>query len=287
MIRKTQTSISEKTPISLSNSSQEIHLPPHSDTVSHPEESEELEQKTWDDYEDDTYDEWDSEAQEKYQNIIDEGEKESPAPEPQLNPRLISDNDHLHSVLVHRYDQEIQRMNSLHTQSIFILTALGFLVTIAVSIMGADWFSFRNFDGSSLILIVLDLVPLIFFASMSGYLAWKVMSRIDGNTKHTDEFCWEYPDDKTLELCNSSAVEIFVDKRTLCRTLAFTINHNYNNNQKMKQKLNKSLTWLFGAFCYSICIVVIIFLLSYFATPNEILLNAENVTMYANTLITP
>lgn len=165
----------------------------------------------------------------------------------------FADLDLIHSTLIHRYDLEVQKMHRLKTQSVFILTALGFLITIVIGIIGADWFSFSNLSNNVDVTTVASVLLIISFiiAGLSGILAVASMLAIETDKKGL-EYCWKYPDDETLSICAGTKPEIFFDKRVLCRTLAKIIKHNSNNNLKTSRILKVSFLYFLFALVLTI-----------------------------------
>lgn len=247
MIKENQITVSESTE-NISDTISNINSDSNSSNY--------FEKEKWDDEEDTTYENGLGDNEE-YKEYLNEFYKSENQINKSKDPNLIYDIDFLHSVLIHRYDREIQRMQSLKSKAIFILTALGFIITVGTSIICADWFYssiLPKFNLISLIIIALIVVLALF----SGIPAWRSLYEIDKGDENGIAFCWDYPDDDTINQCKSTKPEIFVNKRVLCRTLSDTINHNYENNKSVENKLYKSLNWLLITFICSIAAIILI-----------------------------
>ena len=206
------------------------------------------------DYEDVTYEE--EEPCESEENIpLDDNVNASN----DILSSSFADLDLIHSTLIHRYDLEVQKMHRLKTQSVFILTALGFIITIGVGIIGADWFSFTYFSNNSYLtfLAKLSLIVTLLCASYSSCYAIKSMISIDSDKKGL-EYCWKYPNDEFLSKCAETKPEILFDKRVLCRTLAAIIIHNSENNQQTSNRLKNSFATFWVAFLFAIFTMILV-----------------------------
>jgi len=161
----------------------------------------------------------------------------------------------IHSILTQRYNQEIQRMYNFRSQAVFIITALGFLITLAVTVVGSDWFSLDKYDVYLILVIVVYLLPTIGFALYAGYTALTVIINID-----KPEYCIDYPGQDLIDLSVDPSSTIQLNIRDQIRTLAFSIKHNHINNQKSRLMLKKSLIYLIVSLIYSIFILILVVL---------------------------
>lgn len=216
-----------------------------------------------DDYEDTTYEE---------SNLDPRMDGES-----DLDPAYLRDDNHIHSILMHQYDREIQRMSGLKNQSIFVFTAIGFLLTILVGVITADWFS----------LSYLEQVPPFVYIILIVFLLLTIIASllVFFNIEKDKKYCWEYPGEEVLDMCKSSSPEIRVNMRGACRTLAQIIEHNAKNNDKSKDLLYYAHLFLISTIVYFVLLVIYLLIISYFAAPEHIMINADVVNITANTLI--
>lgn len=216
-----------------------------------------------DDYEDTTYEE---------SNLDPRMDGES-----DLDPTYLRDDNHIHSILMHQYDREIQRMSGLKNQSIFVFTAIGFLLTILVGVITADWFSLSYLEQVPLFVYII-LIVFLFLTIIASLLVFF-------NIEKDKKYCWEYPGEEVLDMCKSSSPEIRVNMRVACRTLAQIIEHNAKNNDKSKAILYYAHLFLISTIVYFVLLVIYLLIISYFAAPEHIMINADVVNITANTLI--
>lgn len=163
--------------------------------------------------------------------------------------------EHAYTSLMHRYNFELTRMNSLRTQAVFIITAVGFLITLGVSIMGANWFKLESLMEIPLPVYLFTSFPVI----LCVYNAGRVIASIEKNKslKNKKEYFWEFPPNSYLELCSGNQMDIGIDRRQECRELAEIIIHNDENNGYARIKVNNAFLWLSISFAY----VIVLFLL--------------------------
>lgn len=216
-----------------------------------------------DDYEDTTYEE---------SNLDPRMDGES-----DLDPTYLRDDNHIHNILVHQYDRELLRMSGLKNQSIFIFTAIGFLLTILVGIIGSNWFSLSYLERIPWVFYVILVVCL----AVTIYYALSVYYKIENDK----EYWWEYPGNELLDICKSSSPEILVNMRSVCRTLAIIIDHNAKNNNESQILLNKSHFSLIATIIYFILLMIGLFVVSYTSYPEYLIINADVVNLTTNTSI--
>lgn len=203
------------------------------------------------DYEDDSYENPipDEESErESDPEIMDGGEGTTLPATPEI--------EHAYTSLMHRYNFELTRMNSMRTQSVFIITAIGFLITLGVSIMGANWFELESLMEIPFIIYLCTFVPVLLCVFNAG----KVIFSIEQNKslKNKKEYFWEFPPNSYLELCSGNQMDIGIDRRQECRELAEIILHNDENNGYARIKVNKAFLWLVLSFGYVITLFLFI-----------------------------
>lgn len=164
--------------------------------------------------------------------------------------------EHAYTSLMHRYNFELTRMNNMRTQSVFIITVIGFLITLGVSIMGANWFELESLMEIPFIIYLCTFVPVI----LCVYNAGRIIFSIEQNKslKNKKAYFWEFPPNSYLELCSGNQMNIGIDRRQECRELAEIILNNDENNGYARIKVNKAFFWLIVSFVYVIMLFLFI-----------------------------
>ena len=112
---------------------------------------------------------------------------------------------------------------------VFTLTALGFLVSMIIGFLGTNVFepktSFPLLTEVWWGWYLIGSVSIIFCFLLSLFGLWKV-------ELNSSAHYWKYPDDGYLKICMDSAVDLGINKRQDCRTLAVIIDHNSRKNQE-------------------------------------------------------
>ena len=216
------------------------------------------------DYEDNSYEYYeptDNELAADYEDDAYEySEPNSEEANANNNLTFSPDDDYIHSTLVQRYNQETGQTAGLRNQAVFTLTALGFLVTIGIGIMGANWFNLPylipHLLNLNLVWYILVGLPMVACITNALRVLWKVELN---SSKHY----WKYPDDGYLNICKSTTVNLGINKRQDCRSLAEIITHNSEKNEKHRRIMIKGDIALFISFIWVIIIIIYILFLSY------------------------
>lgn len=164
------------------------------------------------------------------------------------NHLLNNDIEFIFSNLTQRYNYEIGRKNNLRSLAIFSLTALGFLITVGVSVLGINWMNYNPLPQFPHWLYLFFIpIPICFI------LAIWILFMVEGNRWHVrsrvwkDTYFWEYPDDNFVKECASGILPI-IDQRYQCEYLASVVMHNTINNNFTRKIGN----WALGLLIISI-----------------------------------
>lgn len=211
-------------------------------------ETEPHSQISWDDYES----EWDDN-------------------EPNLDPiNSAPDREHLpslhndkyrdtYNLLIHKYKGDVQRLNELRNQSVFLLTAMvflfSFLLSSAFGIFGLNATSLDHFKQIFLswgFFFILGYLVVLLLGS--GVL---ILFEIYLKTTIGENYQWEYPGSKFLDECKNPSQDVFIDLREECGQLAQIILHNSKKNEELHEDLIISINILIICFAlvFSLCMV--------------------------------
>lgn len=147
---------------------------------------------------------------------------------PDREPLSFLHNDkyiHTYNLLIHKYKRDIQRMNELRNQLVFLLTAMGFLVSFFLSS------AFEILLSRGLISLFGCLL-LVLLCSDSFFLFWIYY-------KTTANQC-EYPGSKFLDEYKNSFQGVFIDLREECGQLFKIVQHNSKKNEEVFAYLRRS-----------------------------------------------
>lgn len=171
-------------------------------------------------------------------------------------PSFDDEDEDTHAVILHRYSQELNQINSLRNQAIFIITALGFLVTSGLGVIGADWFSLTTLNQVSHGFYI----SLITSSIVCGLSALSVIFLIE---IIPNKLYWKYPTDAYLERCTTTTFDISQNKRVACSVLADITLHNAKNNKYVSKLIYLAGAALLISLVLVIIILVLLFRINY------------------------
>ena len=205
-------------------------------------------QISWDDYES----EWD-----------DNGPNLDPINSAPDREHLLSlhNNKYIYryNLLIHKYKGDIQRMNELRNQSVFLLTAMVFLCSLALGILGLNATSWDHFKQ----ILSFSWDPFSILGSLAvGFWGGEFFFLFEIYLKTTigESYQWEYPGSKFLDECKNPSQDVFIDLREECGQLAQIIQHNSKKNEELHKDLRISIAFFIIVFVlvFSLCIAFLV-----------------------------